>query len=627
MNRARNENRFASPKRGSPMAVGWLILLLPLATHASGVVTSPTDTNLRAAMAGGGSVTFACEGTIILSDTITNNLNTTLDARGHRITISGSNTYRVFSVATNATLTVLGLTIADGFSEFGAGINNIGGTVNLIEAVLAHNVALASGGRGGALCNWGGVINATNCGFHGNLAQSRTNTTRGDSVGGAIFNAAGLVNLQGCHFSSNNAWATLMGEGYQFGLPTMAGSNGYGGAICNLGSLQANACTFSDNSTQGGMGGEGAPANPYVPTSRGGPGGDGGFARGGAIFNSGTATITATTFVGNRVNGGYGGYGGGGIMPFYYSIGSPGGNGGFGGPGLGAAVFNQGVAQLGNCTVVSNQCLGGNGGTGGHGGDGYDHTVGGDGGNGGAGGDGLGNLHGAFALTNCTVALNLAVGGAGGAGGTGGSVPGGPPYAFPGDPGSPGTNGNALGGALASGDGIRLVNTLLATNAPGGNAWGTLCDLGHNISSDASCNFTNEGSQNDTNPKLGSLADNGGPTLTLALLSGSPAIDTGDTAFAPTVDQRGRPRPYGPTVDIGAYESMPLLRITRALGNIMAIQIFDAPANQSCCLQVSATLTNWQHVKTNGINADGTSLFMEDYDPTMAKRFYRVVNP
>lgn len=55
-------------------------------------------------------------------------------------------------------------------------------------------------------------------------------------------------------------------------------------------------------------------------------------------------------------------------------------------------------------------------------------------------------------------------------------------------------------------------------------------------------------------PRLGPLADNGGPTLTHALLHTSPAIDTGNTTSGTTVDQRGDPRPFGAAADIGAYE-------------------------------------------------------------------------
>jgi len=53
---------------------------------------------------------------------------------------------------------------------------------------------------------------------------------------------------------------------------------------------------------------------------------------------------------------------------------------------------------------------------------------------------------------------------------------------------------------------------------------------------------------------LAPLADNGGPTLTHALLAGSPAIDAGDNFFALPTDQRGVARIAGPQTDIGAFE-------------------------------------------------------------------------
>jgi parallel beta-helix repeat protein len=62
-------------------------------------------------------------------------------------------------------------------------------------------------------------------------------------------------------------------------------------------------------------------------------------------------------------------------------------------------------------------------------------------------------------------------------------------------------------------------------------------------------------------PKLGPLADNGGPTQTCALLAGSPAIDTGSNPAGLAYDQRGSgyPRVLGTQADIGAYESTPVV--------------------------------------------------------------------
>ncbi|MGE4072571.1 MAG: choice-of-anchor Q domain-containing protein [Lysobacterales bacterium] len=54
---------------------------------------------------------------------------------------------------------------------------------------------------------------------------------------------------------------------------------------------------------------------------------------------------------------------------------------------------------------------------------------------------------------------------------------------------------------------------------------------------------------------LSALADNGGPTQTMALMSGSPAINSGSATGAPTTDQRGLPR-FG-AVDMGAFEVQP----------------------------------------------------------------------
>ena len=82
--------------------------------------------------------------------------------------------------------------------------------------------------------------------------------------------------------------------------------------------------------------------------------------------------------------------------------------------------------------------------------------------------------------------------------------------------------------------------------------------LGHNLSSDNTCNFNGTGDQKNINPKLGALQNNGGPTQTMALLAGSPAINAGNPSGCTdgagnelTTDQRGVPRPN--PCDMGAY--------------------------------------------------------------------------
>jgi uncharacterized repeat protein (TIGR01451 family) len=121
-----------------------------------------------------------------------------------------------------------------------------------------------------------------------------------------------------------------------------------------------------------------------------------------------------------------------------------------------------------------------------------------------------------------------------------------------------------------------ITNTILAANSAGATAndcflaSGTLNSGGYNLvqAPDVSCLFFAIGDTTGTDPLLDILADNGGNTLTHALLSGSPTIDAVPLAqCALTTDQRGSPRPQGPDCDIGAYESsgFPNLSLTKAV--------------------------------------------------------------
>jgi hypothetical protein len=121
------------------------------------------------------------------------------------------------------------------------------------------------------------------------------------------------------------------------------------------------------------------------------------------------------------------------------------------------------------------------------------------------------------------------------------------------------------GGGIFNVKGSTVVfqNSILANNA-GGNCHGALTSHGYNLSSDTTCEFDGPGDLNNTEPKLGPLQDNGGPTHTMALLQGSPAIDTGNPngctdghAHLLKTDQRGKPRPDKEDktgCDRGAYE-------------------------------------------------------------------------
>jgi hypothetical protein len=108
-----------------------------------------------------------------------------------------------------------------------------------------------------------------------------------------------------------------------------------------------------------------------------------------------------------------------------------------------------------------------------------------------------------------------------------------------------------------------LQDTIVANT--GGNCYGGMTSYGYNLSSDSTCSFSDRGDLNDTDPKLGTLGYYGGPTQTIPLLSGSPAIDAGNpTGCTDAVgnllktDQRGMPRPDREDksgCDVGAYES------------------------------------------------------------------------
>jgi hypothetical protein len=152
---------------------------------------------------------------------------------------------------------------------------------------------------------------------------------------------------------------------------------------------------------------------------------------------------------------------------------------------------------------------------------------------------------------------------------------------------------------------IELINTILADNT-GADCYITNTTMPINV---GNLIETNAASPNacDTpavaaDPMLGPLQDNGGPTLTRALLDGSPAMDAGNNSYCPDVDQRGFPRPldgdedFDWACDIGAVEHTPYL---------IVISVNPADANPTHALFVDFTVK---------FSADVTNVDISDFE-------------
>ena len=122
-------------------------------------------------------------------------------------------------------------------------------------------------------------------------------------------------------------------------------------------------------------------------------------------------------------------------------------------------------------------------------------------------------------------------------------------------------NGNAGIGC----NNCTIGSSIIAGNSgdyPDEDVGGAVSSLGYNLvgSGKGNTGFTAIGDQVGTsaspiNPLVDTLANNGGPTRTMALLPGSPAIDAGGNSCPTSTDQRGIARPQGQACDIGAFES------------------------------------------------------------------------
>jgi predicted outer membrane repeat protein len=211
-------------------------------------------------------------------------------------------------------------------------------------------------------------------------------------------------------------------------------------------------------------------------------------------------------------------------------------------------------------------------------------------------------------------------------------------------------NSAALGGGIfIQGVGgtaqVQITTTIFKTGLSGANIvnnGGTVSSaFGYNLSSDNGGGvLTNSTDKLNTDPLLGPLADNGGPTLTHALLPGSPAIDQGKS-FGQTTDQRGEPRPFnfpaianangGDGSDIGAFEVIVRPRFTSiAPLTDNSIQLEGAGlSNLTHTIQANSNLntTNWTSIGTAPADGSGVFSFTDTNAPLFPMRFYRAVSP
>ena len=278
---------------------------------------------------------------------------------------------------------------------------------------------------------------------------------------------------------------------------TIDGNHAVQAAIVDPGaSLTLNNLTIANGI---GSGGGGIVNNGTLAITNSTFSGNSSSVNGGGIFNHGTLTIVNSTFSGNRATGFGGGiYNDTGIITVTDSTFS----------GNNAQEWGGGIStNFGTLTITSSTFS--------------DNSAG-------YGGGGV-YIDGMLTITSSTFSGNNTTGYGGGIYNNGGAI-------------------------------VTLRNSIIVNSAGGRNCYGPTTDGGNNIDDGATCGWgSDSGSMSNTNPLLGALANNGGPTQTFALLTGSPAID--GVTFnapngAPATDQRGVARPQGAGYDIGAFESL-----------------------------------------------------------------------
>jgi hypothetical protein len=492
------------------------------------------------------------------------------------LTVKGggpANPFSVFTVDDDATVNISGLTIENGDAPLGGGIFNQGtltltndsiifntatetgggidnqGTLDLINTNVSGNTAVSGGGiyndtddqailttcsinansatqSGGGVYNEDGTVGMTNCTLSGN--------TSSQGGGGMLNNNGGTATLSNCAFSQNSALAD------------------YGGGLdVDSGTVTVTGCTFSSNSAAERAGGvfvgDAAATLTDCTLSQNSS------AFGGGSYDEGAPlTLVDCSFTGNTATSN-----GGGIYIDVRGLDATGTtfSGNSANKGGGVGVFNLAdPVYLTNCTLSGNTAKTVGGGV-------YNYS------------DEADTFK--LTLTNCTLTANRTNTGSGGGLATGtnavtvlnntliaGNYAGASPSTTPGDVSGP-IYANSFYNLIGDGDDLTGI-----TNRNQGNQIGTTA--------------------NPINALLGTLGNNGGPTETVSLLPGSPAIDAGNNGFAVdpssgaplTYDQRGvgYPRIVNGTVDIGAYETIPPVLDIPTVFRISTAQWFSTNA-------------------------------------------------
>ena len=561
--------------------------------RAATVITAGTDAELRAAVAACGSITFTFDGVITLTNTINVTCAVTIDATGHAVTISGGNSNRIFNVLPGASLEIVNLTVANGWVR---GTNGLPGTPATFgsqpgQSVVAGGVFVTNATLIASDCVFKNcrAIGGTGGDWPAGFAIQYPAGAGGVGSGGAIAARNSSVALQNCFFISNSTTAGFSGVAYrQNGTvfdPARIGE-AFGGAIdATGGTVTSTNCQFSKNTstTRGGalllqLQTNGVlHQNTFVQNGSG---------RGGAFTFTGQALlVTQSSFQQNQgpLFGGAVELDGGTATfadcDFFGNQSTSAGSGGALGQATGASTFSrctfrensaslrggaiycaQGTLELNNCTLALNSLSPGG------------STVG----RGGA----IASEGGLQSLSSCTIASNRISGGSASSQG---------------------------GGVYVVGGYFDVLNSLLQGNTVNGSPsnWfgANFSDNGHNLSSDSTPALTGGGSSNRVNALLLPLANNGGPTLTMPLRVGSPALNAADPGNFPTTDQRGFARPQGAGPDAGAWEGaggQVSLRVQRQPG-FPQLNTLSWPTDTGVTYRVerAATLNNWNVLATN----------------------------